>query len=523
MTESNTLTQRHAAKSTNKEPASESNPDETKKKTATSNEEPPKFDLMKKLGSIGGMVDFSFFRAPAWVDLSLPPGTTSQWELNQGTPDFVSIFTGQAILFSPNLVWIIIAALVYVLAPYDLDTFREHGWTLDWYLQRASLNVFLVMGYYGFWHVVLYWMGMSKRPFATGRVYKWTQVCHNVWYCFLGALQWTGWEMIMLDLYATGRIGYQSDDEILTTGIKGVANFFFCAVFVPFFRETHFFFAHRIIHIRCLYKYIHSLHHRNTDIEPFSGLCMSPSEHLYYYSSIAPSVYWYASPFQFLWNGIHLILSPGAGHSGWEDHWHSDQFHAGHHRYFECNYGTPGTPFDRWFGCFRETMAPQTKKYDGDATECKSQEGSPILTARADAKSTLLGLPSWDQMLYMTVSSLGLPAFVMYVAIHRSDDENNKPFWMQASVAALIVSVGPMVLAAFLSLVTANPPVDSMEKFRNAMLYPFHNEAMFGKFGVGLLVGTLLGIMPMYHFFHSLFVADPNDTVYNQIWGTILS
>lgn len=54
------------------------------------------------------------------------------------------------------------------------------------------------------------------------------------------------------------------------------------------------------------YRFVHSLHHRNTDIEPFAGLCMHPIEHLYYFSCIAPSLYFYMSPFHFLWNGIHL-------------------------------------------------------------------------------------------------------------------------------------------------------------------------------------------------------------------------
>ena len=40
------------------------------------------------------------------------------------------------------------------------------------------------------------------------------------------------------------------------------------------YRDFHFYFAHRLLHIRVLYKFVHSLHHRNTDIEPFSGLCM---------------------------------------------------------------------------------------------------------------------------------------------------------------------------------------------------------------------------------------------------------
>ena len=106
------------------------------------------------------------------------------------------------------------------------------------------------------------------------------------------------------------------------------------------------------IPIKAVYKYVHSLHHRNTDIEPFAGLSMHPVEHLYYYrlvnfvdllnthsessfflyiycsyyclvvldlpcllfllfSCVGPSLVLFASPFAFLWNGIHLMISPG--------------------------------------------------------------------------------------------------------------------------------------------------------------------------------------------------------------------
>ena len=109
---------------------------------------------------------------------------------------------------------------------------------------------------------------------------------------------------------------------------------------VPLYRSVHFYFAHRFIHIRCLYKYVHSLHHRNTDIEPFSGLCMHPIEHLYYYSCVGPSLYFTMSPFHAMWNLIHLLISPAASHSGWEDNMQADQFHYLHHKKFECNYGT---------------------------------------------------------------------------------------------------------------------------------------------------------------------------------------
>jgi len=77
---------------------------------------------------------------------------------------------------------------------------------------------------------------------------------------------------------------------------------------------------HRLLHFKPLYQQVHSLHHRNTDVEPFSGLCMHPIEHLYYYACILPSLVFFASPFAFLWNGVHLLLAPAASHSGWEDH-----------------------------------------------------------------------------------------------------------------------------------------------------------------------------------------------------------
>ena len=85
-----------------------------------------------------------------------------------------------------------------------------------------------------------------------------------------------------------------------------------------------------------MYKYIHSIHHRNTDIEPFAGLSMHPVEHLYYYSCVGPSFILFTSPFAFKWNAIHLLISPAASHSGWEDHIQSDQYHYLHHRYISC-------------------------------------------------------------------------------------------------------------------------------------------------------------------------------------------
>jgi hypothetical protein len=54
---------------------------------------------------------------------------------------------------------------------------------------------------------------------------------------------------------------------------------------------------------------------------------MHPVEHLYYYACILPNLALLCSPFHFLWNGVHLLLAPGASHSGFEDHFQADNFH----------------------------------------------------------------------------------------------------------------------------------------------------------------------------------------------------
>ena len=145
-------------------------------------------------------------------------------------------------------------------------------------------------------------------------------------------VQYTVWEAIYVHCCATKKIAFMSDSEAFATPWN-VTMFVLSFFWVPLYREFHFYFAHRFIHIKAMYKYIHSLHHRNTDIEPFAGLCMHPVEHLYYFSSIGPSFFIYTTPFAFMWNGIHLLISPAASHSGWEDHFQSDQYHYLHHRF----------------------------------------------------------------------------------------------------------------------------------------------------------------------------------------------
>ena len=38
-------------------------------------------------------------------------------------------------------------------------------------------------------------------------------------------------------------------------------------------------------------------------------------------------------------------------------------------RFFECNYGTPTFPMDRWFGTFRDKLKENNTTYNGGSEE----------------------------------------------------------------------------------------------------------------------------------------------------------
>ena len=221
-------------------------------------------------------------------------------------------------IFSPNLIWLLIALFIYIAFPYDFSS-AQKGVSLDWVGPRIAISIGVTFLYTGFWHVALYLLQWGKRPYQKNRKWNLRKVLHNMFFTLLGCLQWSMWECVFIRCYATKRLAYLPNDEIFLSA-KNFLIFFGWFFLVPLYRDLHFYFCHRFLHIKVLYTYVHSVHHRNTDPEPFSGLSMHPVEHLYYFSCVAPAIYCFASPFAMLWNGIHLLLSPAAAHSGYEDH-----------------------------------------------------------------------------------------------------------------------------------------------------------------------------------------------------------
>ena len=138
--------------------------------------------------------------------------------------------------------------------------------------------------------------------------------------------------------------------------------FVLALLLLPVWSAFHFYWVHRLLHVPFLYNHVHSLHHRNVNVGPWSGLSMHPVEHLLYHSTLLIHFLVPLSP-------VHLVFGviyngPGAAmtHTGYENLLIKDKrrlalgtfYHQLHHRYYECNYGNQEMPWDRWFGTFHD-------------------------------------------------------------------------------------------------------------------------------------------------------------------------
>ena len=267
---------------------------------------------------------------------------------------------------------------------------------------------------------------------------------HNVFYTTLGTIQWSLTEVAFIYCYMMGRLSYHP----LFSSTASTLRLIIWCLAVPVYRDVHFYFCHRVLHTRFLYKYFHTIHHRNTDTEPFSGLCMHPTEHLYYFACYGPFL-WAGGghPFLVFWMGVHVLISPVGGHSGYEDHWASDVFHYMHHRYFECNHGSLGIPFDYWFGTFKDKLDPVVHLNN---------------VKEVNAKANLNGSPKNIPFLAFGVV---VPATALWWCLQRNE---MPPLYYSYSIAAT-----PILAAAVLHW-----PSKSISLWKH-YLHPFHEDSAF--------------------------------------------
>jgi sterol desaturase/sphingolipid hydroxylase (fatty acid hydroxylase superfamily) len=253
------------------------------------------------------------------------------------------------------LTWLLLAPVVTTMAAFSVN----------WITMVFSSNLALVVLFAGAWHLRLY----VQR--AQGTEYKYSghwlatnnsiflfrnQLLDNVFWTIVSAVPiWTAYEVLML--WAQARD--------LAPVVRWQAHPVYCLllmVLIPLYEEIHFYVIHRLIHWPPLYRTVHSLHHKNVNPGPWSGLAMHPVEHLLYFSGVL--LFWIvpSHPLHVLFYLMLLALDPSQGHCGFDRLVVTGRttldtesyFHYLHHKYFKVNYGNPVLPFDKWFGTFHD-------------------------------------------------------------------------------------------------------------------------------------------------------------------------
>ena len=295
--------------------------------------------------------DRSVFRWPP------RPGFLARW------------FAGNWLTLSERVMMVVLAIALWWLAYPSLEAAETFafGWVAQVWLINL-VTMFAVAGGLHWWFYIRRGQGkqlkFDHREQARGnKLWSFSNQVHDnmFWSLTSGVGQMTGYQVLVLWAMANG---YAPTITFAENPVWFVA----ALVLLPIWSAFHFYWVHRLLHVPFMYRHFHSLHHRNVNVGPWSGMSMHPVEHLLYHSTLLIHFLVPLHP-------IHLVFGvvyngPGAAmtHTGYEDLLVKDKrrlalgtfYHQLHHRYYECNYGNQEMPWDRWFGTFHDGSTERT-------------------------------------------------------------------------------------------------------------------------------------------------------------------
>ena len=244
---------------------------------------------------------------------------------------------------SERVMMVGLATLCWLFLYPSLGTAKTlaFGWVFQVWLVNLGLMICIAGGLHWFFYVR---RGQGKalkfdhrEPAKGNSLWNFSNQVHDnmFWSLGSGVLQLTMFQVVIMWLMANE---YVPTISLASNPILFVAGL----VLLPIWSEFHFYWVHRLLHVPFIYKHVHSLHHRNVNIGPWSGLSMHPVEHLLYLSSLLIHCVF---PSHLILLYFHVIyLGPGAAmtHTGYEDLLVRDKrrlalgtfYHQLHHRYY---------------------------------------------------------------------------------------------------------------------------------------------------------------------------------------------
>lgn len=300
-----------------------------------------------------------------------PAGKIALAPINAWPPRLVETFKWMfgfpGYLWPYNLFWVAVSVVTWTYLTPDLADMQS--FEVWWLALLYGRNFAFILVLFGGMHLYFYVykgqgdeLRFNTQPFATKNrrfLFK-NQVKDNMFYALMfGVPTITGYEAVTYWAFANGYLGFfdLASDPVLFWGWFAVL-----LALAPVIHAIHFYFAHRLLHVKFLYKTVHSLHHHNIEVGPWSGLSMHPVEHILYFSTVVVQWLLALHPVNALYQIQLAAFYPAQGHSGFEKLMigknvgldGGSYFHYLHHKYFECNYGGSLIPLDNVFGTFHD-------------------------------------------------------------------------------------------------------------------------------------------------------------------------
>jgi Delta7-sterol 5-desaturase len=165
-------------------------------------------------------------------------------------------------------------------------------------------------------------------------------------------------------------------------GQNGYVYFFFSIVLMIFIHDTYFYWTHRLMHWKPLFKIAHKTHHLSTNPTPFAAYAFHPIEAVVEIG-IIPFIAFTMPyhPTALAAFSVYAIILNVIGHLGFElfpkgfaSHrifkWHNTSTHHNmHHRLVKCNYGLYFNIWDR----LMKTNHPEYEKSFDSVIEQREQ------------------------------------------------------------------------------------------------------------------------------------------------------
>ena len=146
--------------------------------------------------------------------------------------------------------------------------------------------------------------------------------------------------------------------------------------------DAYFYFTHRIMHHRKLFRWFHLVHHQSTNPSPWAAYAFHPLEALVEQGIVV--IFYFTIPIHVTHLGIFFLFSiiyNVYGHLGYELYpqgfsktqigkWiNTSTSHNQHHQYFRGNYGLYFLFWDRAFGTLRADYDTRFEEVTGNSGE----------------------------------------------------------------------------------------------------------------------------------------------------------